>query len=193
MFRNFFEFDFDFLNLFFDFSTSQKVYIAIIVIFFSARSTLFRTLVSIFRKSPAELLREVILVDDFSDDPSDGIELAQIDKVTVLRNDKRQGLIRSRVRGANFAQTNVLTFLDSHCECNENWLEPLLARVAENKTAVVAPIIDVINMDTFAYVGASSDLKGGFEWNLVFKWDYLNQHERSIRQSDPTAPIRYKD
>lgn len=120
----------------------------------------------------------------------DGLELAKINKIRVIRNEKREGLVRSRVKGAEVATADILTFLDSHCECNEDWLPPLIERVVEDETRVVCPVIDVISMDNFQYIGASADLRGGFDWNLVFKWEYLSPQERQMRQKDPSTPIR---
>ena len=39
-----------------------------------------------------------------------------LDKVRLLRNERRQGLIRSKNTGAAAARGEVLVFLDAHCE-----------------------------------------------------------------------------
>ena len=45
-----------------------------------SRSTLLRTVVSVLTRTPAELLTEIILVDDNNEDESVGKELARIEK-----------------------------------------------------------------------------------------------------------------
>ncbi|MCJ8750063.1 hypothetical protein PDJAM_G00195080 [Pangasius djambal] len=154
-----------------------------------ARSTLLRTLRSVLNRTPVHLIHEIILVDDFSEDPNDCLLLTKLPKVKCLRNKRREGLIRSRVRGADAAEAEVLTFLDSHCEVNKDWLPPLLQRVKEDSSCIASPVIDIINMDSFAYVAASSNLQGGFDWSLHFKWEQLSAEKRAKRV-DPTEPIK---
>ena len=43
------------------------------------RSTLLRTIVSVIRKTPAHILKEIVLVDDNSTDPTIGMELTKIE------------------------------------------------------------------------------------------------------------------
>ena len=126
-------------------------------------------------RSPKELLEEIILVDDASEQSHLGPDLEDyVSKlpvpVHVFRTGTRSGLIRARLLGAKHVKGSVITFLDAHCECTEGWLEPLLAEIARNRKAVVCPIIDVISDDTFEYVTASDMTWGGFNWKLNFRW-----------------------
>ena len=52
-----------------------------------------------------------------------------MEKVRLLRLAERGGLMRARMAGIEAATAEVLTFLDSHVEATEGWLEPLLERV----------------------------------------------------------------
>ena len=108
-----------------------------------------------------------------------------MEKVRIIRNTKREGLIRSRLIGADAATSPTLTFLDSHCECNVQWLEPLLARVHADYRNVVSPIIDVIDHKNFQYLSTTSNLRGAFTWGLQFTWET----EPADSRSSPIAPI----
>ena len=56
-------------------------------------------------------------------------------------NKQREGLIRSRIRASMVALGDTLTFLDSHVEVNEKWIEPLMTKIKQNPKIIVAPII----------------------------------------------------
>ena len=91
--------------------------------------------------------------------------------------------------GAQEAQGDVLTFLDSHCECTKGWLEPLLTRIKLNRKAVPCPVIDIINDNTFQYQKGIEMFRGGFNWNLQFRWYGMPTEMAKQHLLDPTGPI----
>nr|XP_036668914.1 putative polypeptide N-acetylgalactosaminyltransferase 9 isoform X1 [Drosophila suzukii]XP_036668915.1 putative polypeptide N-acetylgalactosaminyltransferase 9 isoform X1 [Drosophila suzukii] len=159
-----------------------------------AWTVLLRTVHSVLDRSPEHLIGKIILVDDYSDMPHLKRQLedyfAAYPKVQIIRGQKREGLIRARILGANHAKSAVLTYLDSHCECTEGWLEPLLDRIARNATTVVCPVIDVISDDTLEYHYRDSGgvNVGGFDWNLQFSWHPVPDRERK-RHNSTAEPV----
>lgn len=92
--------------------------------------------------------------------------------------------------GAKHAKGQVLTYLDSHCECTVGWLEPLLDRIARDPTTVVCPVIDVIDDTTleYHYHDSSGVNVGGFDWNLQFNWHPVPEREKK-RHKNTAEPV----
>uniref|UniRef100_UPI00398E3C32 polypeptide N-acetylgalactosaminyltransferase 10-like n=1 Tax=Pristiophorus japonicus TaxID=55135 RepID=UPI00398E3C32 len=154
-------------------------------------SSLLRTVHSVLNRSPPELIAEIILVDDFSDREylKKRLEeyMARFPKVRIMRTKKREGLIRTRLLGASVAIAEVITFLDSHCEANVNWLPPLLDRIVQNRKIIVCPMIDVIDHDHFGYETQAGDaMRGAFDWEMYYKRIPIPVE---LRKPDPSDPF----
>ncbi|XP_030845862.1 polypeptide N-acetylgalactosaminyltransferase 13-like [Strongylocentrotus purpuratus] len=159
-----------------------------------AWSTLLRTLNSIIDRSPLRLIKEIILLDDAStmEHLQEPIEdyISQIHSVRIrmVRAEKRLGLIKARMMGVDASEGETFTFLDSHVEVMIGWLEPLLARLASDRTIVVMPVVDEINKDTFNYNVVPEPLqRGGFNWRFEYRWKPIPNYDK---RPSKVAPIK---
>ncbi|KAK6166827.1 hypothetical protein SNE40_023442 [Patella caerulea] len=150
--------------------------VTIIICFYNeAWSTLLRTLHSAIDRAPPKLVKDIFLVDDNSDKehlktPLDEYVGKELPKVTIIRSKTRQGLVRARMMGVARATGDALVFLDSHVECFDGWLEPLLLPLIENPETVVTPIIEMIDSQTF---GIASTVEGNIGSLNLAKMEFI--------------------
>ncbi|XP_023307673.2 polypeptide N-acetylgalactosaminyltransferase 8 [Lucilia cuprina] len=165
---------------------------SIIIIYHNEQATvLLRTLYTIINQTPDELLKEIILVDDFSEPNKEidrHIESQFPELVKIIHLSQREGLIRARLKGAKEALGDVLVFLDAHVEVNENWLPPLLAPIVEDEKTCTTPIIDIIKYDTLEYQG-SMPSRGGFNWQFNYVQLPLLREEKTLQPQPHNNPI----
>ncbi|CAG2193084.1 GALNT [Mytilus edulis] len=163
---------------------------SVVIIFHNeAWSVLWRTVYSILNTSPSHLLKDIFLVDDASTQEHLHQRLTkEVDKfpnVHLLRTGVRSGLIKARLLGFSHVNTTVAIFLDSHCECSEGWLEPLLDKIAHCNKTVAVPLADQISSETFQFspVNIEHMQMGGFDFDLNFNWRPVPEEELKRRTS----------
>lgn len=181
--------------------------VSVIIIFTNEIfSALIRTVWSVINRTPKKLLKEIILVDDFSD--KDYLKQTLRDYIDIYWNTlprdqgaedhnlvklihlpSRLGLIKARLEGARTAKGDVLLFLDSHCEATDLWIEPLVQRIKENNRVFICPVIDIINDKTLEYNAVDPYFfqLGGFDWTGHFTW--INRREADA-QREPTRATK---
>ncbi|ROL41194.1 Polypeptide N-acetylgalactosaminyltransferase 18 [Anabarilius grahami] len=106
--------------------------VSIVFIFVNeALSVILRSIHSAMNRTPHHLLKEIILVDDNSNNDELKEKLQDFVKETnakqpgfikVVRHSKQEGLIRSRVSGWRAASAPVVALFDAHVEFNTGWL-----------------------------------------------------------------------
>ncbi|XP_050348058.1 polypeptide N-acetylgalactosaminyltransferase 3-like [Nymphalis io] len=165
---------------------------SVIIVFHNeAWSTLMRTVMSVLIRSPAVLLKEIILVDDASDRRYLGKELEDaienLNNVKILRSQNRTGLVGARLMGARIAVGDVLLFLDAHCEVTQGWIEPLLER-AGSDDVFICPHIDLLSDDTLAYTKSIDAHWGAFSWRLHFRWLMPSSEVMINKSKNPSKP-----
>ncbi|KAF7458549.1 putative polypeptide n-acetylgalactosaminyltransferase 12 [Cryptosporidium felis] len=120
------------------------------------------------------LLREIIVVDDCSKNEVSKLLDQQLPShyhkfIKVIRLDKCEGLIRSRILGADASKSSVIVFMDGHCRPKEGWIQPLIDRLRQKPKAIVCPMIEDIDRYTWKDIGTFG-LKMMFDWNFEFNW-----------------------
>ncbi|KAM4712347.1 LOW QUALITY PROTEIN: putative polypeptide N-acetylgalactosaminyltransferase 8 [Anableps anableps] len=149
--------------------------ISVILIYLDeALSVIKRAVRSIIDKTPARLLREIILVDDHSssDDLMDKLDeyISSIHEehpglVKKIRHSEQLGLTQARLSGWEAAVGDVVAILDAHIEVQVQWAEPLLARIKEDRTVVLTPVFDKISFDDLMPIPYVTNADG-FDWAL---------------------------
>ncbi|XP_054384432.1 polypeptide N-acetylgalactosaminyltransferase 9 isoform X2 [Pongo abelii] len=174
--------------------TQDLPQVSVVFIFVNeALSVILRSVHSVVNHTPSQLLKEVILVDDNSDNVELKFNLDQyVNKrypglVKIVRNSRREGLIRARLQGWKAATAPVVGFFDAHVEFNTGWAEPALSRIREDRRRIVLPAIDNIKYSTFE-VQQYANAAHGYNWGLWCM--YIIPPQDWLDRGDESAPIR---
>ncbi|PKK30124.1 probable polypeptide N-acetylgalactosaminyltransferase 8 [Columba livia] len=171
--------------------------LSVVLIFLNeALSIILRAITSIIKRTPSHLLKEIILIDDYSsnDDLKEPLEkhiknynTKHPGLLKIIRHQKRRGLTQARISGWEASTADIVAILDAHVEVNMEWAEPILSRIKEDRTVIVSPVFDNVRFDDFKLIQYSV-AADGFDWALWCLYEALPDEWYALK--DETAPVR---
>jgi len=129
---------------------------ASIIVYLLDTKYIDNTISEIFDKTPPHLIDEVIVCDDTGSDYTN-------DLVRVIHTD-HAGKPSCWNAAAKEARSSELVFLNDTTKLSQNWLQPLIARVADSKK-LVSPVIHTLNTEFWATENSSWQ-RWGWRWDL---------------------------
>ncbi|XP_067247602.1 probable polypeptide N-acetylgalactosaminyltransferase 8 isoform X3 [Chanodichthys erythropterus] len=169
--------------------------ISVVLIYLDeALSVIQRAICSIINRTPAHLLKEIILVDDHSKNEELKTQLhvhiSSINEkhpglVKMVTHPEQKGLAQARISGWKAATGDVVAILDAHIEVHVKWAEPLLARIQADRTLVLSPVFDRVNYYDLEVTNYAA-FAHGFDWALWCM--YVAFPKKWYDQNDPSQP-----
>eukprot|EP00931_Biecheleriopsis_adriatica_P034800 TRINITY_DN20079_c0_g1_i1.p1 TRINITY_DN20079_c0_g1~~TRINITY_DN20079_c0_g1_i1.p1 ORF type:complete len:807 (+),score=111.46 TRINITY_DN20079_c0_g1_i1:202-2421(+) len=139
------------------------------------RDLAFKTVKSVFDTTPAEVLHEIVVVDDGSNPPLSETHLKpdvqEKYKVLIKRHENTVGLIGAKKTGGDAATGDIIVFFDCHVGPQDKWYEDFLNLIADNYRRMVIPQITALDIDTWKQIGAGGGMSKCYvTWDGDFKW-----------------------
>ena len=141
-----------------------------------------KTARSIGERTPKDVLKEIIVVDDGSTPPLEQVFHEQgqdvLDKYPVkfIRHETFTGLINAKKQGGDKATGDVLTFLDCHVLPRDygnerTWADGIMTRVAGNYKRIVVPSITDLDAEKWEEIGRPKGVaKCYLSMDVDFRW-----------------------
>jgi len=132
-----------------------------------------KTVMSFCNRTPMDVLQEIIVVDDGSDQPL-SVLLASVAgrcKVQVLSHKKTMGLMVAKRTGGDAAVGEFIGFFDCHVSPNQGWYSEVIALLQASPRRLVVPTITDLDLDTWEEKKNSAKVaKCYIDFNADFMW-----------------------
>ncbi|CAE7947644.1 Pgant2 [Symbiodinium sp. KB8] len=143
------------------------------------------TVRAVYESMPANILHEIIVVDDGSEPPlAESFltrDVVNVYKVTIIRHAQTVGLIGAKKDGGDAATGDIVVFFDCHVAPQPGWHESFLRLIGENYRRIVTPVITDLDVGTWKQRGGNQgQAKCYLTWDADFKW---------FTSDDPYVPI----